>query len=289
MTQEAAAGDSGKAYTARGSSRVTLAHISDLHLDGGARAEERAVRVLDRLRSMPGPFDALLVTGDIADHGTEPEYESAARLLADFPAPVLCLPGNHDVRGPYRKVLLQEPASDAPVNRLHQVGPLAVLMLDVIVPGRDEGHLADETADWVRGTIRDALPAGTPVVLALHQPPVELGGGLIDSIMLDNADDLAALLSEHPQIVAVFGGHAHSATVTTFAGRPLALGPGVTSTLRLGWETEAEEWGGVIDRTAPPGYAVHVIELPTELVENSADSVSPAGGARLTSHFRSCG
>ncbi|MEU4153249.1 metallophosphoesterase [Streptomyces sp. NPDC026659] len=276
----------GKSLTNHRSSRVTLAHVSDLHFDGGARAEERAVRVLDRLRSMPGPFDALLVTGDIADHGTEAEYEVAARLLADFPAPVLCLPGNHDVRGPYRKVLLGEPASAAPVNRLHRVGPLAVLMLDVTVPGRDEGHLADETAAWTRATIRDALPAGTPVALALHQPPVALGRGLVDDIMLDNADDLAALISEHPQIVAVFGGHTHSATVTTFAGRPLALGPGVTSTLRLGWETGAEEWGEVIDRTAPPGYAVHVLELPAELAEGSADFGSPGVGTRLTSHFR---
>ncbi|MEW2131564.1 metallophosphoesterase [Streptomyces sp. NPDC005435] len=268
---------------------MTLAHISDLHFDGGARAEERVVRVLGRLRSMPGPFDALLVTGDIADHGTEAEYECAARLLADFPVPVLCLPGNHDVRGPYRKVLLGEPASDAPVNRFHQVGPLAVLMLDVIVPGRDEGHLAGETADWVRATIRDALPPGTPVVLALHQPPVALGRDLVDSIMLDNPDDLAALIAEHPQVTAVFGGHTHSATVTTFAGRPLALGPGVTSTLRLDWETGVEEWGEVIDRTAPPGFAVHVIEFPAELAEDSADLAPRAAGARLTSHFRTCG
>ncbi|MFD8912294.1 metallophosphoesterase [Streptomyces sp. NPDC059575] len=276
----------GKSLTDRRGSRVTLAHVSDLHLDGGARAEERAVRVLDRLRSMPGPFDALLVTGDIADHGTEAEYEVAARLLADFPAPVLCLPGNHDVRGPYRKVLLGEPVSAAPVNRLHQVGPLAVLMLDVTVPGRDEGHLADETAAWTRATIRDALPAGTPVALALHQPPVALGRGLVDDIMLDNADDFAALISEHPQIVAVFGGHTHSATVTTFADRPLALGPGVTSTLRLDWETGAEEWREVIDQAAPPGYAVHVLELPAELAEGSADFGAPGPGTRLTSHFR---
>ncbi|WP_018546552.1 metallophosphoesterase [Streptomyces sp. LaPpAH-108] len=268
---------------------MTLAHVSDLHLDGGARAEERAVRVLDRLRSMPGPFDALLVTGDIADHGTEPEYEAAARLLADFPAPVLCLPGNHDVRGPYRKVLLGEPASDTPVNRLHRVGPLAVLMLDVTVPGRDEGHLAGETAAWVRTTIRDALPPGTPVALALHQPPVALGRGLVDSIMLDNADEFAALISEHPGIVAVFGGHTHSATVTTFADRPLALGPGVTSTLRLDWETGTDEWGEVIDRTAPPGYAVHVLELQAESPDDPVGLVAPAAGTRLTTHFRTCG
>lgn len=86
---------------------LVLAHISDLHLDGSARATERAERVRDRLRELPGHVDALLVTGDIADHGTEPEYEEAARLLGlrdgDAPFPVLTCPGNHDSRAPYRK------------------------------------------------------------------------------------------------------------------------------------------------------------------------------------------
>ncbi len=43
-------------------------------------------------------INGLLVTGDIADHGTEPEYEEAARLLGlrdgDAPFPVPTCPGN---------------------------------------------------------------------------------------------------------------------------------------------------------------------------------------------------
>jgi 3',5'-cyclic AMP phosphodiesterase CpdA len=50
-----------------------LAQISDLHLDGSERATRRAMRVMDCLRALPHPVDALLVTGDIADHGTEAE------------------------------------------------------------------------------------------------------------------------------------------------------------------------------------------------------------------------
>lgn len=60
---------------------LVLAHISDLHLDGTERATERAERVRDRLWELPGKVDALLVTGDIADHGAEAEYEEAARML----------------------------------------------------------------------------------------------------------------------------------------------------------------------------------------------------------------
>jgi 3',5'-cyclic-AMP phosphodiesterase len=48
---------------------IVVAHISDLHLDGGVRNAERAARVLAYLGQPPRPVDAVPVTGDIADHG----------------------------------------------------------------------------------------------------------------------------------------------------------------------------------------------------------------------------
>ncbi|GGT62486.1 hypothetical protein GCM10010207_72460 [Streptomyces atratus] len=45
------------------------AHISDLHLDGTDRATDRATRVVAYLNSLARQPDAVLVTGDIADHG----------------------------------------------------------------------------------------------------------------------------------------------------------------------------------------------------------------------------
>ncbi|MGW1503642.1 hypothetical protein ACWCQW_34795 [Streptomyces mirabilis] len=52
---------------------LVLTHISDLHLDGTRRATERAERMRDSLWELPGRVGALLVTGDIAGHGTEAE------------------------------------------------------------------------------------------------------------------------------------------------------------------------------------------------------------------------
>src|SRR4051794_2947705 len=114
---------------------LVLAHISDLHLDGTERATRRAERGRDHLWGLPGRVDALLVTGDIADHGSEDEYEEAARLLGlrrddTPPFPVLTCPGNHDSRAPYRKALLDEPPADGPVNSVQVFDDAAVLMCD---------------------------------------------------------------------------------------------------------------------------------------------------------------
>ncbi|MCW2942776.1 MAG: metallophosphoesterase [Actinomycetia bacterium] len=54
-----------------------FAQVSDIHIgqdreDGGAGAAERARRVMAYLNELPGPIDAVLVTGDLADHGSPP-------------------------------------------------------------------------------------------------------------------------------------------------------------------------------------------------------------------------
>ncbi|MGW4086305.1 metallophosphoesterase [Streptomyces sp. NPDC004822] len=242
---------------------VLLAQISDLHLDGTNRATERAARVMDHLRNLPHPVDALLVTGDIADHGAEAEYEEAARLLT-APFPVLTCPGNHDVRPAYRKALLGEAPDGGPINRVHHIAGTAILMCDSTIPGRDEGRLDAETLGWIDDQLT-ALPAGTPALVAFHQPPVELHHPLPDSGRLEQPEQLAALLEAHPRVAAVLTGHAHTAAASTFAGRPLIVGPAITWTLRLPWEGDHPA-----DRDQPPALAFHVLD----------------DDRRLTTHYR---
>ena len=232
---------------------LLLAQISDLHLDGGERATRRAARVMDYLRALPRPVDAVLVTGDIADHGAEAEYEEAARLLA-APFPVLTCPGNHDARPAYRKALLGEPAGADAVNRVHHIAGTALLMCDSTVPGRDEGRLDDATLAWIDATLT-GLPRDTRALIAFHQPPVAVHHPLPDSAMLEQPEGLAALLEAHPRVVAVLTGHAHTAASSTFAGRPLVVAPAVTWTLRMPWEGDAPA-----DRDQPPGIAFHVLD-----------------------------
>ncbi|MCX4659495.1 metallophosphoesterase [Streptomyces uncialis] len=247
---------------------VVLAQISDLHLDGTARATERAERVMRRLLALPGPLDALLVTGDITDHGTEAEYEEAARILGlhdpDPPFPVLMCPGNHDRREPYRKALLGEPPASDPVNRSYWVGEAVVVMLDSSIPGSDEGELDRGTYAWLEDTL-DELDGETPVLLALHHPPVAVHHPLPDGFGLRRPARLAALIRDRPEVAGVVTGHAHSPAASVFAGRPLIVGPGVTWTLRLPWEGEDPA-----DLDAPVGFAFHVLD----------------DERRLTTHFR---
>jgi 3',5'-cyclic-AMP phosphodiesterase len=239
---------------------IVFAQLSDTHLDRGDHREERAARVMDRLNAMA--LDAVLVTGDIADHGEPAEYEQARKVL-ESPHPVLMCPGNHDARRPYREVLLDEPASAGPINQVHKVADATFLMCDSTVPGEDHGHLDDETITWID---RRLAEAGTgPAFVCFHHPPVTQGIPYVDGIRQFGEERLAEVIGRHPQVKAVLCGHNHTAAATTFAGRPLLVAPGVVSTLTLPWQE-----GDIADYDAPPGMAFHLLD----------------DDGRLTTHYR---
>ncbi|GAB3862953.1 metallophosphoesterase [Dactylosporangium cerinum] len=240
-----------------------IAHISDTHLDedDGGRSAERVERIIRYLRGLRRPVDAVLVTGDIADHGLAPEY-SAARVLRGLGVPLLQLPGNHDKRPAFRETLLGLPPDPGPVDQVARVGDLVFALCDSSIPGRDDGWLAEETLAW----LDPVLAEGAPSFVCFHHPPVTIGHPAADRVRQFGEERLAAVLARHPNVVALLCGHIHSATVSTFAGVPLLAAPAVASTLVLPWEGD-----GGLNRDAPPALAFHLYE-----------------DGRLTTHYRLC-
>jgi 3',5'-cyclic AMP phosphodiesterase CpdA len=150
-----------------------FAHISDTHIgqdrgDGGARARERTERVLRALDGLPGELDAVILTGDVTDHGTPGEYAEAVKLLdGSRHAPLHC-PGNHDVRGPYRAALLGgDPADASPVNQIHTLPGATFAMCDSTVPGRGHGLLDDATLAWLDDALARS-PGDRPAFVCCH-------------------------------------------------------------------------------------------------------------------------
>lgn len=242
---------------------TVFAHISDIHVDGGARAAERTARVLEYLNTLPGALDALLITGDLADHGLADEYTEIRALLKESRVPMLSCPGNHDVRAAYRSHLLDLPGDDAPINQAHLAGGALFAMCDSSVPGAGQGLLSDDTLAWLDATLTER--SDTPAFVCFHHPPTMLHVPSVDAIRQFQADRLSTVLARHPQVVAILCGHAHTAAATTFSGLPLLVAPGVASTLRLPWDGSE-----TIDRSLPPAVAFHVLD----------------DERRLTTHYR---
>jgi Icc protein len=246
---------------------TVFAHVTDVHVGqgDGVAARRRTAAVVDYLAGLPGPIDAVLLTGDIADHGLAAEYREAAELLAPLAAPVLPCPGNHDERIAYQRAFLGEPDSGGlPVDRVHRVAGVTFALCDSTIPGEDGGYLSDDSLSWLDKVLSES--PDEPAFVCFHHPPVTLNAPYIDTIRQTGEDRLAAVLADHPRVVAVLCGHAHVAAATTFAGLPLLVGGGVVSTVRLlPWEGDPE-----FDYELPPTVAFHVLD----------------DDRRLTTHYR---
>ncbi len=259
---------------------LVIAHLSDTHFGGRWAPAERARRVLDHLSTLDPPVDVVLVTGDIAEHGTPEEYAEAARVLGAWagPAPMFACIGNHDVREGY--AAWRGLPADVPQNQAHRVAGALFVMLDSMVPAQstaagepgeriDYGVLAPETLDFLEDQL-SSRAAGERAFVCLHHPPEPIHLGLMDPIRLRNSAELAAVLDRHRDVVAVLVGHAHSACTTAFASMsapiPILIPGGIASTITMDAEPFKQ-----ITPDLPPTFAIHFVD----------------DDGRITTHWRS--
>ncbi|MFD0560277.1 3',5'-cyclic AMP phosphodiesterase CpdA [Stackebrandtia endophytica] len=224
------------------------AHLSDPHLDDD-RSLRRFEAVMDYLNRLPGDIDAILITGDLTDNGLAEEYRHLTGPISTVP--VLHCPGNHDVRGAYREVLLDEPFDESPINRVHQINGVRFVLCDSTIPGEAPGELTESTREWLDRTLTEQ--PDTPTYVCFHHPPIPLGITHVDRLRQFGTDRLEAVLRRHHHVEAILCGHAHTAASTRFADRPLLVAPGIVSTANLDFESDR-----VLNWDAPPAVMFHL-------------------------------
>jgi 3',5'-cyclic-AMP phosphodiesterase len=220
-----------------------LAQLSDPHVhdDGSAAALAAAVRSVLELTPLP---DAVLVTGDLAEHGTAEEYERIRELLAPLPMPVHVLPGNHDDGETLRAHFGDTATAGA--------GDLRLIACDTSRPGRDDGSL---DVGWLAARLGES---DAPTIVAMHHPPLEIGIPVLDRIGLPEEDRtaLAALLARSPHVCRVIAGHVHRTVFGVLGGCGVVMCPSTHRQARL--EFGAEEFDFVLE---PPAFAVHTASV----------------------------
>jgi 3',5'-cyclic AMP phosphodiesterase CpdA len=238
-----------------------IAHLSDTHLDGTAPRLQRLLDVV--AATADAGADALVVTGDLTDHGAPAEYEQfAAAMPRD--RRWLATIGNHDQREPARDCL--SPGSSGPLDRVLDLNGLRLIALDSLIEGANDGRLDPASLAFAVQALDDS-PG--PAVIALHHPPVAVGHQLMDGLGLRDPEGLAEL-ARHPRLAAILTGHVHTSLAARFAGALLLGAGGVASTMRLGSKTDP-----IVDVAAVPAFAVHVFD-DAEWVRSVFHPLTPA-------------
>ncbi|MFP5251300.1 MAG: phosphodiesterase [Actinomycetes bacterium] len=208
-----------------------LLHISDTHLLAGGGSLYGRVPSEQHLRRLFAEFeasgarpDAIVFTGDLADHGEPDAYRRLRAIVdpvaADLGARVVWVMGNHDDRRAFRAELLDEPASDAPVDSVAELDGLRIITLDSTVPGFHHGAVSPAQRAWLAEVLATRAPHGT--ILAMHHPPVPSVLDLAVSVELRDQANLAEVLAGS-DVRAILAGHLHYSSTATFAGIPVSV------------------------------------------------------------------
>ena len=160
-----------------------LVQLSDAHVrDDDAQPERMfadAVRDVAALEPAPG---AVLVSGDLTEHGFAHEYERVRELLSALTMPVHVLAGNHDDRDSLRASFPVPAGDDEDYRYTVRCGPLRLVAVDTTDPGRVEGRLGAERLAWLDARLAEERE--TPTIVAMHHPPLLLGIPAWDAIGL---------------------------------------------------------------------------------------------------------
>lgn len=190
---------------------LRVLQITDTHLFGdttgrlaGMETDASWLEVLEQALAEHWPADLILATGDIVHDRSEQAYRRFKERFEQLGVPTLVIPGNHDCPELLRQVM-QGGLVQAADHFL--LGQWQFVMLDSTVPGTDGGHLkASELA-----LLEQCLQAHPDhhALVCLHHHPVSMQCDWIDTIGVDNGEELFAIIDRFPQVRGVVWGHVH--------------------------------------------------------------------------------
>ena len=197
--------------------------------------------------------DLVVITGDIADNGSEAEYEKIGEKLARLPVPAVVCPGNHDRQAPFDAIL---PRPGISSGRTMRVGSWLFLFADSNSDGRDRrpdgslvdrddrthahGRFGDAEVAWIVETI--GCSGADQAFVWTHHPPGAFGF----FSKPDHDAEFARLVDMAPSIVGVGAGHTHTNTIHECGGRPIHQCPSLS--VNIDYERFM---------TLPPGYRTY--------------------------------
>jgi Icc protein len=199
-------------------------HLSDTHIMADTHAIQHGVKPYESLNlvtrqicTFNPPPAFVIFTGDLINDDKPQSYHNLKQLTDCLPVPTYFALGNHDLRQPFRQMLLGEASpSLEPYYYRFEVGDYRFIVLDSLSEGEVGGVLDASQLAW----LADVLTAEPhqPTVVFVHHPPVLTGIDWLDAHVIANGTALLDVLSTHGQVCRVFFGHVHMPLQITARG-----------------------------------------------------------------------
>jgi 3',5'-cyclic-AMP phosphodiesterase len=246
---------------------MLIAQLSDLHIKAGRR---KAYGVVDtaahleiaiaHLLGQPVQPDAVVLTGDLVDHGSREDYDLLRQLLKPLldessTLPCYLLAGNHDDTTELREAFPEHSYLRSNTALSHYTatlgsGSLRLIGLNTTIPHRSSGELSSESLAWLDEQL-STNP--TPTLIAMHHPPFATGISHMDEIGLVNSDAFEHVISRHSHVKRIICGHLHRPIEALFGGVIASTCPSTAHQVALDLQPHAADQFIM----EPPGYQLH--------------------------------
>ena len=252
---------------------MKVIQLSDLHLPRTPDAElfgssplARLELVIDGILAAHADADFCLLTGDLADTGSDEAYAALAAALRRLPMPAYLLPGNHDSRDTLRRHFPQLPADDDCFMQAALATPAGhFLLLDTVEAGAPWGSYCARRRAWLAQQL--TTTSDEPLWIAMHHPPLALGIPSMDQFALRDAEALWSVIAPHKsRIRHLFFGHLHRPICGNWRGIPFSCTSSPNHQVALDLTTlRGDEVPGCRE---PAGFAVILIDVDSVVVHH---------------------
>jgi len=251
---------------------MKIVQLSDLHLTlpgaelFGSSPLARLELAVDRILADHADADFCLLTGDLADAGSDIAYAALAQALKRLPMPAHLLPGNHDSRDALRRNFPQLPANDGSFIQAALDTPGGrFLLLDTVEAGAPWGSYCADRRAWL--TRQMAAAGDLPLYIAMHHPPLALGIPSMDQFALRDSEAFWSVIAPHrARIRHLFFGHLHRPIGGSWHGIPFSCTSSPNHQIALDLATlRGDEVPGCRE---PAGYAVILIDSERVVVHH---------------------
>jgi 3',5'-cyclic AMP phosphodiesterase CpdA len=242
---------------------MLIAQITDTHVvakDTRAYMDQvdtngMMARAVDRLNRLDPRPDCVVITGDLVDHGTVPEYEELKHQLSRLQLPFYLVIGNHDDRATmlasldYPHLATARPFVQYTVEDM----PVRLIALDSTSDEHHMGEFCETRRAWLEQRL--AEQPGRPTIVALHHPPFDCGITLMDAEGIGWANGLIDTLSRYPNVERVLCGHVHRSIQAVVGGRLANICPSTAHQVSL--DLAADPSAPAFFEMEPPAFQLH--------------------------------
>lgn len=196
---------------------LRVLQITDLHIKPhlgdtmfGIDTEIFFQQTLRYAQQLHGPFDLILLTGDLAQHPSAGSYRRICQHLLSYQTRCLCLPGNHDDFD-----LMQQCMNEGKVScdKTLQMGGWYIVALNSQKPGSPVGELSTDELVFLEKSLRST--PDLPTLIAVHHHCVPSDSPWLDTMQIQNSTAFLELAKSFPQVKAITFGHIHQELCAT--------------------------------------------------------------------------